>query len=518
MRNKNTQFKKLKLPLLLTLISFSGVFFFQYLTFIPSYSSATDPISTPIYNGPTTDTRTLSDITYMQEMTSGICNRSKMDVNKNIYESKRLIDKRDGKHYWVTKLSDGKCWMTQNLDLDLGIKTDTVDTTVLTPVDSDVSSNWTVNANERTIKSVNTQFTASIWPATDFIIRSYDPGEYVSITPTTRNPCNETNNFSNCINGRWRLIDDSWNASTIADYGESVDDDAKVYNAHYLIGNFYSWDAAVAGSAVNYTGSTKWFEQSICPKNWQILNINEAESMLTDKGNAIAKFPYYFLMAGGLYPPTFTLVGAEGDYWSSAGDKKGAHFLTTYSEYAGGDYTSRYVGFSVRCTARTDVPDAPIEPDIDNPNISVKVPEIITLDVYSSDENNKTVNITTDNSGRGFGRFKAKVSSNSSYNLSLSTIDDGHTDLRNDKTNTSIPTLSPSVTTDDKSWWGIKCANSPDCTKTGYTGLTNSTIPYFSSTTGGSDLITNFTIGIQTSPDLPSGTYSTSILVTASPN
>ena len=47
----------------------------------------------------------------MQEMTSTIC----ADAAEN--DTAQLTDTRDGKKYWVTKLADGNCWMTQNLDL-----------------------------------------------------------------------------------------------------------------------------------------------------------------------------------------------------------------------------------------------------------------------------------------------------------------------------------------------------------------------------------------------------------------
>ncbi len=54
---------------------------------------------------------TLSNITYMQDMSATVCNNS--DEN----ETKQLIDKRDGKPYIVTKLKDKNCWMTQNLEI-----------------------------------------------------------------------------------------------------------------------------------------------------------------------------------------------------------------------------------------------------------------------------------------------------------------------------------------------------------------------------------------------------------------
>ena len=54
----------------------------------------------------------------MQDMTHSICS------NVDIEESElQLIDVRDNKIYWVAKLKDGNCWMTQNLDLDMSSNT-----------------------------------------------------------------------------------------------------------------------------------------------------------------------------------------------------------------------------------------------------------------------------------------------------------------------------------------------------------------------------------------------------------
>ena len=60
-------------------------------------------IKGPVFNG----------IKTMQEMTPQIC----ADAQEN--DTTMLEDARDGKMYWVAKLADGNCWMTQNLELDL---------------------------------------------------------------------------------------------------------------------------------------------------------------------------------------------------------------------------------------------------------------------------------------------------------------------------------------------------------------------------------------------------------------
>ena len=74
----------------------------------------------------------MMELTYMQDMTSSICQDTvgyDQNYNRDSNGSyiitpgsevtKQLIDSRDGKEYWVAKLADGNCWMTQNLAYDL---------------------------------------------------------------------------------------------------------------------------------------------------------------------------------------------------------------------------------------------------------------------------------------------------------------------------------------------------------------------------------------------------------------
>lgn len=100
---------------------------------------------------------TFYNITNMQEMTTSICesatipnvNATQFDTtgarqgNANYIPRRELIDVRDGNTYQVTKLADGKCWMTENLAL--GSKTEP---TVLTPDTSDVISEYTIPVSD----------------------------------------------------------------------------------------------------------------------------------------------------------------------------------------------------------------------------------------------------------------------------------------------------------------------------------------------------------------------------------
>ena len=104
-------------------------------------------------------------------MTTKICEGSA------IGDTKQLKDTRDGKYYWVSKLADGKCWMTQNLDLDLSTSI------ALTPTTSDVSSNWTPEYS--TAMSV----TSSTLLADNVGQRSWSLGDYYIKTPNGTTSC-----------------------------------------------------------------------------------------------------------------------------------------------------------------------------------------------------------------------------------------------------------------------------------------------------------------------------------------
>ena len=96
--------------------------------------------------------KTLHSISKMQQMTPEICaatttpnkTATTLDTDGSHYgdpnyaPTKTLTDTRDNNTYTVSKLADGKCWMTQNLRI--------IDKT-LTPADSDVTSNYTIPAS-----------------------------------------------------------------------------------------------------------------------------------------------------------------------------------------------------------------------------------------------------------------------------------------------------------------------------------------------------------------------------------
>ena len=98
------------------------------------------------------ETRTIHDLANMQEMHSTICantttplkTATQLDIDGSHYgdpnyvPTKTLVDTRDNNTYTVSKLADGRCWMTQNLRI--AGKT-------ITPADSNVTANYTIPAS-----------------------------------------------------------------------------------------------------------------------------------------------------------------------------------------------------------------------------------------------------------------------------------------------------------------------------------------------------------------------------------
>lgn len=300
----------------------------------------------------------LNTITYMQDMTPALC------ASAPEGDTAQLIDERDNKKYWVAKLADGNCWMTQNLDLDLNGR-------ILTPTDSDVSASWTFSGS---------WYSSADQGSTDrSAIQGWDLGEYVKTSPTATTSCgNITGNLGDCESQFTEITSSMTPYTEAVNEGKAPADNFAVsgnnYDAHYLVGNYYSWPAATAGSG-NDVSSSGDATDSICPANWRLSlsgsNYNETPgsfyyllnqygltSSLTSGNNNIATSPLYFVRSSYVYPRYGRLygAGAEGYYWSGrASSSNLAYSLAFHSSDVSppnpSNYLSRYFGQSVRCVA-----------------------------------------------------------------------------------------------------------------------------------------------------------------------
>ena len=217
---------------------------------------------------------------------------SSLGTNQQI----QLQDSRDQKMYWVGKLPDGNCWMTQNLDLDLSTSK------TLTSADTNIPSNWTPRTSTTT---------------GSFSGYDSDSGD----TGKSHNP------------------------------GDVHYEDTSGTDQHYHVGNYYQWSAATAG----YTGTSQ-STQSICPKGWTLPSERQFRTLF-DNGLSNSNYmnaPYYLLRGGCLfYGSSLHGAGSDGYYWSSTPDGSSDAYILSFGtliiQAGSGGY--RYSGFSVRCVA-----------------------------------------------------------------------------------------------------------------------------------------------------------------------
>ena len=288
----------------------------------------------------------LTSLTNMQEMTSAVCEASE------IGETKQLIDVRDGKSYWVAELKDNNCWMTQNLDLDLG--TEWPDASLS---DYDVAS--TEYKPMKTIPDVKGGSTSGTGTY------SWDLGSFISMKPELSTGCgNITTGLSSCTS--YFLNTGSRTASNDAQFynNNEASYTATEYDAHYLVGNLYQWNAATAGSG-NIMNAIA--PSSICPKNWKLPDGNSSSdgsfAYLLNRSSAtkvemLAVAPFYFVRSGLVNKANSRMeyAGSDGYYWSStAGNATQVYRMKMGVVGTNADPNfaeNRYVALSVRCVAR----------------------------------------------------------------------------------------------------------------------------------------------------------------------
>lgn len=293
----------------------------------------------------------------MQDMTSDICNATPAptaeDIKNKTYDeiitdtpSKQLKDSRDGKYYWVSKLADGNCWMTQDLDFDIPA--------ALYREDSDVLVD--------TLTDINAITAPSGWSGTDnTLARYYDPGDYI-YNGSNNNPhaqgtrCDTSKGLSECATA----YPGEWTTSTA-----NIDAFGNIDN-HYHVGNYYSWSAATVKSGNNLTTEGTSAPNSICPKSWKLptsdtsgqfaklLTEYGVNTDLTNGDYAVYKEPLYFVYGGLLSSGVLYNTSDSGLYWSSTIASETHAFPLYFAAGVNPAYSylgNRYYGFSVRCVA-----------------------------------------------------------------------------------------------------------------------------------------------------------------------
>ncbi|MCQ2049409.1 MAG: fibrobacter succinogenes major paralogous domain-containing protein [Candidatus Saccharibacteria bacterium] len=279
---------------------------------------------------------TLEDIIYMQEVTPDICAVTPENIGDD--EQYLLEDIRDGKIYWVGKLADGNCWMTQNLDYDLN------SSVALTPEDSDVVSNWTpIRSTIQGMESFATDWVDDY--ETPYSLHPgdmYEQGEYFETSRGCEYPA-EACGFSRTM------------------YEENEE--------HGHIGNYYNWPAAVARNDISDLDTVGTdVNTSICPKGWRLPHgelsnsKNEFQDLVyaytdaLDSDEALFNAPVYMVRAGRAYGKVLDDMGSRGTHWSSTLSSASTFHANSLLingasiEKTRTSNTDR--GFTVRCVAR----------------------------------------------------------------------------------------------------------------------------------------------------------------------
>lgn len=311
----------------------------------------------------------------MQDMTKSICDA--VEVYDELGQTK-LIDVRDNKIYWVTKLQDNNCWMTQNLDLDLtsGVAL-TSDTTDLK-----------VSGSGPYVAGYSNSGGVISWTPQDWTATSTSGGG--SVSATTRTPTGTS--FANWVNGTdaagadqykdgyvhplsanpgdWYQTGTYFNSSSCNYLGGTCNNFSTTPFAtnttHGHVGNYYNYTAAIASNDSYGTNSGNQ-QNSICPKGWTLpingeygtLNdiYNEGKTGSGDQGRDRGLFnaPLYLVRAGYVGGGSLGLAGYSAYYLSSTAYSTAyARYLDFYSTTVSPANTNnRWNGFSLRCHTRS---------------------------------------------------------------------------------------------------------------------------------------------------------------------
>ena len=282
-----------------------------------------------------------------------------------LHQEEILVDARDGKNYYVTKLKDGNVWMTQNLDFD-----------ITGPLDS-TTTNLTVAGEAPYVTDYTKDNTTGIitWTPSSSL--------YTISASTTNQAFTWSNNFNNPVSvdlGDWYYRSDYYNNDDCGDQGcnyhtgnagSQFSQTPGANGTHSHVGNYYNWSAAVASSDTSGYDSGNAVN-SLCPANWNLpvngmygtLNSLYNPNITIDKelgstaaaDKALLAAPLYFVRAGGVWSSALHYAGYYGVYWSSTVYSSSyVHELSFRSSAVWpASYDARDNGRSLRCVLSTE--------------------------------------------------------------------------------------------------------------------------------------------------------------------
>lgn len=313
----------------------------------------------------------LEQLTYMQGMTPDICRHTAEGTTK------QLVDTRDGNSYWVAKLKDENCWMTQNLALNIPAEG-------LKATDTDISVDWNSRSTKPPLATNDyTKFNTTS-------ASSWSEGKVVLATPDAAKSCAANTTAGTlaqtCANmGFVDVSRKDWSPTYEAQDGKftfpngteyeglvAIDIENKTYDAHYLVGNHYNFYAATAGLTVaantNSTGS-------ICPKGWTLpkggttafdlngsavyllkqygLATSNTAGVASNEEYNFTKAPLYFVRSGSMgYVNNGSLTNANINCYAGIA----SFYWSSTATYSYGISYQNKVNFAASSTAYTGGP------------------------------------------------------------------------------------------------------------------------------------------------------------------
>ncbi len=275
-------------------------------------------------------------------------------------------------------------------------------------------------------------------------------------------------------------------------FSNRTEDEVAYYAGDPVVGAKYSWCAATAHTCwETYYGSSQ-ASGSICPKGWILPDYSQYGDFLN-----IEKPTY----EQSLLPPYNFTPDVSYLYWTRSATNFDRPMLVWHSGSnlrIGQD--AGYVGISIRCMTQGG-----IKGDANNVDITIAKSILLDISPEITVEKGKTNPSTTN--------LNVKVGSNQKYSIGISAKSPS---LTSPASSTTIPSKSGLLNTNDNAW-GIKKLDTAKAPASSFTSITSANQTFYTSSTPESTTLL-FPIGISTTPDLPSGEYSTNITVTATQN
>lgn len=219
-----------------------------------------------------------------------------------------LSDSRDNNTYAVAKLTDGKCWMIENLRLSHTANVTTTNTQnnngSFGGVFSGLANPEYSNFNTTTPNSLYTTDTSS----------------------TTLNIITGNNNL---VNQFPRYNDNNSHIDGISFSGTTLVTDpyrnGNYNNQWYSFGNYYSWAAAIADTSDHINNGNTVSNTSLCPLGWHI-----------PTGGTAGEFADYSVSLGGLRTEMRYDTTPTGDLMSKKFREYPNNFIYSFSYTSGG--------------------------------------------------------------------------------------------------------------------------------------------------------------------------------------